>query len=108
MRKTLLALDTDILKPWFDGARVIGVSVSEYIERILEQLVRPFDAACCLEDAIRDRLYLTRGEAELAADRFELHSVDGRLEGHDLPVAVADVIEKGGGRWGVEVDVRFY
>jgi hypothetical protein len=45
-----------------------------------------------LEDAITDRLYLTREDAQAAAERMELWSVDKRIAGHDLPVLVADTV----------------
>jgi hypothetical protein len=100
-----LRIDHSTLEPWRAGAAVLGVPLSEYVERVLVELGRPQDAACYLEHAITDRLYLTRAAAQEAAERWELWSVHLRLQGHDLPVLVADVIHRGHGRWGIAVDL---
>jgi hypothetical protein len=46
MRKTRLQLDAQLLEPWCEGAAVVGVSLSEYVERALRAFGAPPDAAC--------------------------------------------------------------
>jgi hypothetical protein len=100
-----LRIDGATLEPWRAGAAVLGCSLSEYVERVLVEMGAPLDAACYLENAIRDRLYLTRAEAEKAAERYELWSVNLRLQGHDLPVLAANAVHRGHERWGIDVDL---
>jgi hypothetical protein len=99
-REQYLRIDNTTLEPWREGARVLGVSLSEYVERMLSDLGQPLDAACYLEGEITGRLFATREAAHAAAERWELWSVNLRLQGHDLPVLVASAVHRGHGRWG--------
>jgi hypothetical protein len=100
-----LHVDASTLTPWREGAAVLGVTLSEYVERILREGGQPWDAADYLEGQITDRLYLSQAEAQAASERWELWSVTMRLRGHDLPVLAATPVPREHGRWGIAVDL---
>jgi hypothetical protein len=65
--KQVVEIDREVLKPWRDVARILGVSIEEYLEEFLADIG---DCVDVLEE-IADTSWRKRVEAERIAARLE-------------------------------------
>lgn len=105
MRKTALSIDREVLKPWIKIARVLGLSLSEYLELYLTSEA-PIYRDCGfieIDSRVSAANYRTRRRAAAVARRFETFAVSQQLEGlSPTPTIVAEPVAMPNGYWSVE------
>jgi hypothetical protein len=105
VRKTKLSIDSAILKPWAKIAKVLGLSLDEYLELYLESEAPVYRDYGFIEidGRVSSARYSTRRRATEVARRFETFAVSQQLEGcHCAPTIVAEPVKIENGYWAVE------
>jgi hypothetical protein len=105
VRKTKLVIDSAVLKPWAKIARVLGLSLDEYLELYLTSeapIYRDY-GFIEIDGRVSEARYRTRRRAAGVAQRFEKFAVSEQLEGSRcVPIIVAEPVATEEGRWAVE------
>jgi hypothetical protein len=103
MPKTTIKIDSQILEPWRDIARIRGTSLNKYLKGYLAGFLQEMSDIDKIGEEISDRHYATREQAEAVAERFEAFAIERKLSGEaDVGTVAAEVVPTDDGKWTVK------
>jgi hypothetical protein len=105
MPKETVIIDSEVLQPWREIAGILGMTVSEYLQRYLSEHLDHIrdDGLLYVSDEIEDTRYETREEAEAVTERFEAFAIESKLAGApDVGIVAAEAVPTDDGDWTVK------
>jgi hypothetical protein len=107
MPKQTIKINSSILQPLRDIAGILGISLADCVERVLDDSVRDLEdggLSVIAEHFIADTGYRSRERAEGIAERFEAYAIAAKLAGKPTGTVATEVVSDGDGYWRVKVD----
>lgn len=106
-RTTTVNVRSQLLKPYRQVAKILGVPVASYLETHLQPFLDNLEenSLSYIAEEFCCRSYPSRKSAEAAAERFEAYAIEEKLKGSpNIGTIATSVVECSPGDWSVKVD----
>ena len=109
-RTTTLKIRSQLLKPYRQVAKILGIPVASYLERYLQTLSSDLfgEPLQHIANEFWCTSYPTRSLAFAAAERFEAYAIEEKLKSNpDVGTIATSVVERSPGDWSVKASYLF-